>query len=285
MRESVKRGLMIAAQAVLIGAVRQSPAAEIDRLFPDLDGWRLTVDSTVYTPSNLWDLIDGAAETFLSYGFKNLRVAEYINDDSVDVRVELYRHSSSTNAFGIYATERKPDYHFISIGTQGYFDSGILNFLAGEYYAKLSSHRSGAKTQVALEKVARAVDLHLGQPRGWPAGLGSLPVEGRIPNTESYIAENFLGYSSLKSAFTAQYGEKEGFQIFVIETAGTDQANAIVQKLVSAAPGKQTAPGVFRLSDPNSGVIVVVQRGRLVSGIVNPPGTREEERYVALLTK
>lgn len=274
---------MIGAQILLIGALHQSPAAEPDRLFPRLDGWMLTVDSTVYTPANLWDLIDGAAETFLSYGFDNLHVAEYVNGDSVDVRVEIYHHSSSTNAFGIYATERKPDYYFIPIGTQGYIDHGILNFLAGAYYIKLSSHRSGVKTRVALEKVARAVDLHLAQPKGWPAGLEFLPLEGRLPNTEGYVAENFLGYSFLKSAFTAQYGEKEGFQIFVIETAGTDQANAIVQKLVSAAPGKQTTPGVFRLSDSNSGAIILVRHGRIVSGIVNPPGPREEERYVALL--
>jgi hypothetical protein len=237
----------------------------------------------VYTPANLWDLIDGAAETFLSYGFDNLHIAEYLNDDSIDVRVELYHHSSAANAFGIYATERKPDYHFMTLGTEGYFDEGIVNFLAGEYYAKLSSHRSGAIALGALEKVARAVDLHLRQPKGWPAGLDLLPLDGRVPNTEGYIAENYLGYSFLRTVFTAQYGGKEGFQIFVIETAGSDRAEEIVQKLAAAAPGKQINPGVFRLADPNSGAIVVVRHGRFVSGIVNPPGKEEEERYVEIL--
>ena len=87
-------------------------------LFPEINGWKLSVDSNVYTPNNLWDLIDGAADVYLSYDFQDLHIGEYSNQGQI-IRVEMYRQSSSVNAFGIYAAERMPDYDFIKLGVQG----------------------------------------------------------------------------------------------------------------------------------------------------------------------
>ncbi|MCK5463933.1 MAG: hypothetical protein KAI95_12985, partial [Bacteroidales bacterium] len=40
--------------------------------FPEVKNWNLTVLPDVYTPGNLWDLINGAAESYLSYDFVDL---------------------------------------------------------------------------------------------------------------------------------------------------------------------------------------------------------------------
>ncbi|MCK7485355.1 MAG: hypothetical protein MZU97_07190 [Bacillus subtilis] len=109
--------------------------------FPAIPGWRLTGPPIVYTPDNLWDFIDGAAESYLAYSFVDLQVGEYVSPESVAVRVELYRHADPDNAFGIYATERAPGYSFLKVGAQGYEAEGILNFLTGRYYVKLSTHQ------------------------------------------------------------------------------------------------------------------------------------------------
>jgi len=112
--------------------------------FPAIPGWRLTGQPRVYSPANLWDFIDGAAESYLAYSFVDLQVGEYVGPESVAVRVELYRHADRDNAFGIYSMERAPDYSFIKVGAQGYQEEGILNFLTGRYYAKLSTHQKGS---------------------------------------------------------------------------------------------------------------------------------------------
>ncbi len=122
-------------------------AQEGASLFPIVPGWTVTTDTTVYTPDNLYDLIDGAADVYLSYGFTDLHLANYRDGKGTEVRVELYRHNTPANAFGIYSQERKPDYHFISVGAQGYRDEGVLNFLAGRYYVKVSTHAPGARPQ------------------------------------------------------------------------------------------------------------------------------------------
>src|SRR5512145_3220618 len=79
------------------------------RLFPDLPGWKKKLVETVYTPGNLWELINGAADIFLSYNFQDLQMAEYENKDEM-IRVEIYRHKTGNDTYGIYSAERMPDY-------------------------------------------------------------------------------------------------------------------------------------------------------------------------------
>ena len=47
--------------------------------FPELKGWDLKVSEDMYTPANLWDLINGAAESYLAYDFIDLSLADYKN--------------------------------------------------------------------------------------------------------------------------------------------------------------------------------------------------------------
>src|SRR5512141_754220 len=72
--------------------------------FPGLDGWTMAVEETVYNPDNLWDLIDGAADVYLEYNFVDLHLCRYQQGDK-EIRVELYKHATREDAFGIYAQE------------------------------------------------------------------------------------------------------------------------------------------------------------------------------------
>jgi len=107
-------------------------------LFPEIAGLKMKTDQRVYNSSDLWELINGAADIFLSYGFKDLRITEYSKNDQI-IRVELYHHATPENSYGIYSAERMPDYPPVSIGSQGYKSQGVLNFLAGNYYVKIMS--------------------------------------------------------------------------------------------------------------------------------------------------
>jgi hypothetical protein len=254
-----------------------------DRLFPAVPGWRLTIDSSVYTPQNLWNLIDGSAELFLSYGFVDLTIGQYLTPDSLDVRVEAYRHASPTLAFGIYASERKPDYQFIEVGTQGYQENGILNFLSGEYYVKLSTHSSGTRANAAIRMIAIMMATALDRPREWPAGIRLLPVEGRQANSEAFVAQNLLGYSFLGNAFTALYGEGDGFLIFVIELPRKTEAEGAIKKYEAIIPAASPRYGGTRFQDPNNGPVTLLQRDTLLFGLVNPPSETVEARYMSLI--
>lgn len=245
------------------------PAGE--ESFPSLNGWSMTPGEQVYVPGNLWDLIDGAAEIFLSYGFVDLHLAEYKDSTGTDVRAELYRHSSLANAFGIYSAERNPEYNFIDVGTQGYIEDEVLNFLSGPYYVKLTSHTRGPVGREAMVLVARKLEQHLGQQREWPAALALFPTAGRLANTESYIAENFLGYQCLHSAFVARYTMESPLQCFIIELENSAQSREMVAAYFNAThqPPPARIEDPFVMNDPHNGEVWLSVQGKYVCGIYN----------------
>jgi len=274
------RLLVLALPAVALALTpRLSPAGGDP--FPAVPGWRLTGQPSVYSPANLWDFIDGAAESYLAYSFVELQVGEYIGPESVAVRVEIYRHADGDNAFGIYSMERAPDYSFIEVGAQGYQEEGVLNFLTGNYYVKLSTHQKGSAATAALRSIAGHIDTSLAGGSMLPAGLQRLPSEGKRPNTEGYVGQNFLGYGFLQRAFTARYDR--GLQLFVMEYPTADSAAGALRRFLSVAPGTQTGPDRYSISDPNNGPIAIARNGVFLYGIAGEADTAVTIQYLKRL--
>ncbi len=87
---------------LLTSVLFSTPLPAQDPVFPSLSGYKIKTDYPVYLPDNLWDFINGAADTYLAYGFVDLHVAEYKKGKNV-IKAEIYRHSDNIMAFGIYS--------------------------------------------------------------------------------------------------------------------------------------------------------------------------------------
>ena len=252
-------------------------------LFPEIPGWKTTQEDPVYDANNLWDIIDGAADLFLEYSFIDLHIARYLSDDSIEVKAELYRHSSEVNAFGIYSQERDPGYSFIKIGVQGYLQQGVLNFLTGVYYIKLSTFQTGNRAQEALLIIARKLDEHLMQNNSFPQILNKFPLEGKLPNTEQYASRNFLGYSTLSNAYTAVYKDSLLFKVLIIETDGVEQAEKMLSEFKKALPKEATIKvdgGRSEIRGTPIGLIELQRTNRFISGVLNCPINKIRNRYL-----
>jgi len=57
---------------------------------------------------------------YLAYNFIDLHVAEYKKGKNV-IKIEVYKHSDPTMAFGIYSTERSPSFRFQESGFTGIY--------------------------------------------------------------------------------------------------------------------------------------------------------------------
>jgi len=132
---------------LLVFVASMARAQERDPYFPRFPGWTFSPSETVYVPDNLWDLIDGAADVYLEYNFVDLHLGTYAKGENTEIRVEIYRHATPADAFGMYAQERNPKHSFMSIGVQAYREEGILNFLTGTYYVKITTVRLMSTTK------------------------------------------------------------------------------------------------------------------------------------------
>jgi hypothetical protein len=238
-------------------------------VFPEFSGWKLQEDPRIYSSKDLWELIDGAADIFLSYDFKDLRIAEYSNKERI-IRVELYRQSTADNAYGIYTAERMPDYPQVSVGSQGYKSQGVLNFLSGNYYVKIMSAGAVEAEEDAIAQLAGKINEILGQPVGLPATLGLFPEEGKINLSDAYIAQNFLGYSFLHSAFTAKYKTEAEFQLFIIRDTPDELQHMLDEYMKILKDEKpEMKDNLIIARDPYNGTLFMERKGEYLVGVMN----------------
>lgn len=197
-------------------------------VIPEMQGYKKISSYPVYTPDNLWDFIDGAADNYLAYGFEELNVAEFEKGKNT-IKLEIYRHKDNTNAFGIYSSERSSGFHFLNVGAQGYKADAALNFFKGKYYVKIRTNSKSEKTIQMLETLALKVADALPGEAVMPKTLLDFPDSGRKRNEEAYINEGVLGHEFLKGAYKAVYeiGEMT-FSVFIIDNKNTDDCHRVV---------------------------------------------------------
>ena len=256
--------------------------------FPEMHGWKQSVEIQTFTPKTLFEYINGAADLYLTYDFQELKVAEYLNGKKASVIVDVYRHKTLTHAFGIYSQERLPNANFLDIGAQGYIEQNILNFLSGPYYVKINSYNTGAEDREILLAFAKKVSENLGDKGSLPSVLSTFPPEGRKNNSEKFIAKNFLGYAFLHFAFTADY-ELSGkrFKLFVIEGADGKDCRDMVQKYLqqTGSPKKTVTESRYTIADPYHGDIELHWQGKYIWGIVTLNDLSLRSKYLELFEK
>jgi hypothetical protein len=227
-------------------------------ILPELSGFKKATNYPVYTPDNLWDFINGAADTYLSYKFENLHVAEYSKGKNV-IKLEIYRHKDNVQAFGIYSSERSPTFRFMNIGAQGYKVEGSLNFFKGNYYIKIRTYSKSEKILQSLETLALRVSDMLPGNNEMPSALKDFPDSGKKKNEESYINESVLGHEFLSGSYKAQYeaSDSSQFSIFLMKKLSAKEVSSTVSAYLKSAgmePDNETA-GKYAFKDGYNGDI------------------------------
>jgi hypothetical protein len=235
--------------------------------FPVLEGFKKTTNYPVYTPDNLWDFINGAADTYLAYGFADLHVAEYKKGKNV-IKLEIYRHSDNTNAFGIYSSERSPSFRFMNLGAQGYIADGAINFFKGNYYVKIRTYSKNEKILKSTESLALKVSNMLEGSLEMPSVLSKFPETGKKVNEETYINESVLGHKFLNKAFKAIYEVgSDNFSIFIIENNSPEDAKKTVDAYLTATgtDAVDSGSGKYLLKDGYNGTIFLAWKENIIT--------------------
>jgi hypothetical protein len=265
--------IVVFAAAGVATAAQERGGAGPDKRLPLVPGWTLVEPPRSYLPATLFEYINGAAESYLSYGFQELAVADYKSDSGpATLTVEIYDMGESLSAFGIYSVERYPGSKYLDIGAQGYFEEGTLNFFAGPNYIKLMCFDCGEAAEAILNGIARDIEKRLGAAAGrLPAALAFFPKEGMVANSEKYVGQNVLGYGFLHDGYLAGYqASGQEFELFII--AGRDEAEArkmldqyLAAQAKNGAPVAKSGPG-YHIVDRYARNVFLTATGRYLAG-------------------
>jgi hypothetical protein len=234
--------------------------------FPELKGFKIVTNYPVFGPDNLWDFINGAADTYVACGFVDLHVAEYKKGKNI-IKLEIYRHSDNTMAFGIYSTERSPSFSYINLGAQGYKADGAINFFKGNYYVKVRTFSKSENILQSTESLAFKVSDMLEGDARMPVMLSKFPEDGKKVNEETYINESVMGHKFLNKAFKAIYEKgSDNFSIFIMENKSTEESWKSAEAYLKSTgmDAAESASGKYMLADGYNGTVFLAWKDKLI---------------------
>jgi hypothetical protein len=267
---------------VTAGSQPRRGSPELTGLVPALSGWELTEEVRSFFPDDLFEYIDGAAESYLSYDFRELAVADLERTGTdATMTLEIYDMGTPVNAFGIFGAERYPDNAAVPVGELGYCEGEALNFLAGRFYVKMLAFGLGDGTESFLRDVGSKVAAKIEPAGGLPALVRAFPKDGLVARSERYIKKNFMGYEFLRDGYVASYkaGEKE-IDGFFIDGRTEAEAEALRARLVEALAADGEGPekitlGV-RVRNRFGQALFIGRVGRVICGAMRVPAGLEE---------
>ena len=86
-----------------------------------------------FNADNLYEKIDGRAESFIQYGVKGMAYAFYhpTGDPSNELQLYIFEMGDSLKALGKYGSEKPDEFKAVAIGTEGYTSAGSTSFYCG----------------------------------------------------------------------------------------------------------------------------------------------------------
>jgi len=261
-----------------------SGAAPLDSLIPKKDlpaEWSLIHGPQTYNKKTLFEHINGQAELYLKYGFRQSVFAIYQDKNKAQnqIEVDVYDMGNVVQAFGVFSRFRNEDRPG-GFGIDSFLDDHTALFYKGKYYVMLYAPESNPDS---LKQFAKLVSSKISDSSSPPKEISFFPKLGLKPGSIQYFPEGLLGHQFLKSGFQGTYleGEKE-HTLFLAIFKDSQQAEASLKIYQDdlAKKGKVLPAGmiqrvkVFRGEDPYQGKAMVLQKGFYLLGSI---GFEKEE--------
>jgi hypothetical protein len=255
-------------------------------LFPRLAGrsWISTEPARTFGPANLYEEIDGEAELFLPYGFQELTVGflHPAGNEKAEVRLELFRHATQRDAFGIYSQHRFPGQEKIRLGTsEAVVSATSLDFFRGTHFVRIRTS-SWSTTRADMENLGRDVSDLLTGTGDPPRETQVLEVPGLVDGTIVFARRALLGYEVLAPGYVAKYSAQGvSGKLILITPEDSGPAPQFLDKLSGALPGFARVGNEMVRADLPSGTLRLISREGFHLGVA---GKMTREKAVAVLS-
>jgi len=163
--------------------------------------------SETYSPSNLFEVINGQADFYLKAGFVKLTTQrlKLTGDPSKWFEIYIYQMNRHLSAFAVYSGQRRPKANRLEMTPFAYQAHNALFFVHDCLYIELIGSDETAPLISAMQQFAQAfVNLHPVQVKPIPE-LSIFPDSGLIQDSLALLPEGAFGFKQFKDVFIADY--------------------------------------------------------------------------------
>ena len=160
--------------------------ADLYRSLPaEVKGWKASGEDMVFDRETLYHHIDGGAELYLTYDFREVLVRRFEHPAKPGMLLEVYDMGSAPEAFGIFSCERDGDP--LDIGQGAEYAGGLLRLWKDRFFVAITSLGPEARTRDAIRALGKTVADMIASSGSPPALLGALPADGLDPASVRYF--------------------------------------------------------------------------------------------------
>jgi hypothetical protein len=230
-------------------------------------GWQQQGASRHFTSENLYEYMDGNAESYLAYGFVQMLGVTCKSGDNTLV-IDVSEMVDADAAYGIFSGNRDPGHALEKIGMGGQVLPRRGTFAKGNYYIEISATPDIDHTP-ELRAFLAAMDTQLEGRTTLPEALAWFPPEKLV--SARMIPESVLGVRLLKRGYVAQYDQGKAF--LALETSPQSAATVMtkLRQRYPAAQAAQVADEALQLQDKYLGGVCFFRKGRYIGGYANMP--------------
>ena len=202
---------------LLTGCGKSQPAS-LNEFFPGagaVPGWTPSGEVELYDRENIYDLVDGQAESFFAYGFERVAVQDYEDAAGAALSVEIWQLATPADAYGLFTASIAGSP--VDVGNDGDQDPGRrLLFWQDRYAVQVRARQELDAAE--LQRFAESVSTALPAGGGRPELVSRLPSDDLVERSAISFheeisiqdrlwlgGENLLGLSPETDGVLAQY--------------------------------------------------------------------------------
>ena len=245
-------------------------------------GWEQSGAERQYTPDNLYDYRDGAAEGYLIYSFARMQGID-CQSGTTTLAIDISDMTDPDSAYGMFSANRDPKEPIAKIGMGGQALPQSLMFAKGRYFVEIVETGGNPNSNQAetLKAFAAKMEPLLEGRATPPDALQWFPPENQV--SVRLVPESVLGLKILKRGYVAQY---EHGRAFVVQEDSPQAAADVMKKLRESFEGAapmQIADEAFHVKAPYLDGVCIFRKGRSIAGYTNLPDPAQAASQAAKL--
>ncbi len=237
--------------------------------------WIETEPSRTFGPGNLYEEVDGEAELFLPYGFEELTVGFFrpAGNEPAEVRLELFRHATSRDAFGVWSQHRFPGQEIVDVGAgKGVVSDTSLDFFQGTRFVRIRA-ASGKATRSDIVKLGRDLSTLLPGTGDLPRETETFRIPGLVDGSIVFHRRAILGYEVLAPGYEAKYSiPGRSATLILIMPPDAGPAQRFREMLARSLPGFAPVEKEMARADLPSGTLWLLSSGGFHLGVAGKLG-------------
>ena len=245
-------------------------------------GWEQSGSKRQYTPDNLFDYRDGAAEGYLVFSFARMQGID-CKSGAITLSIDVSDMTDADSAYGMFAANRDPSQPIAKIGMGAQLLPQSLLFAKGKYFVEIveTDGSTNSNQTAALQAFAAKIEPLLEGRTTPPEELSWFPTENQV--SARLVPESVLGLKILKRGYVAKYTQG---QAFIVVEQSSESAAEVMNKLRARFEGAAPVPlgdEAFQVKAPYLDGVCVFRKGKVIAGYTNLSDAAEAAAQAAKL--